>query len=637
MRSLVIGALLTLWGLAPAGALTIYRIGGESLPPPDPGAPHEFVQLSWASVDQDKHGESRLLKISPGGIEPLQLDPEVNLTPTLIGQGGQFYVLEWTGWEPKVEDNVLFFDRDPDTAYLGDGHFAVHGPAQKNIFFEFGGPFPIRRVRFYPRQQFMDERFMESFRIGTNDGNSLKDGTREYRSGGNYGTSVLDFNIAYDVHENTKPVIDLELPPGPVQRLFFQAPENTRGIWEIAEFEIYGEGYVPAAGYVSNTIDLGNLASLGSLSWEGRQDPQAKVQVSMRSGDDDEPNVYWRYTFRGDERTRFDAKGRPLTLATYKVLELGEKAGITHDTEHWEFWAPPYDFAAGQAAMVGSRPRRFVQFKADFLSDDHDGGQLDYLQFSVSIPPLASQVLAEISPVVASAGKPTSFTYRLKPSFNTGDLGFDTVEIDTPARPLGVDGVRVSGRSVDYQLVRQDERGLALRLPPIDLQGTEELIEVDFRAEVFKYGTIFAGRIYNSAHPQEVAQTLTPGDADELVEGDALRVDLETIEGQSIQDLRLVPGVFTPNGDGINDRVHIEYNLLNLAGGVPVSLEVFDLSGRQRAQVYADRQVSGRSEHLWDGTDGQGRVLAPGLYIVRLKVEADKGTSTSQAVVSLVY
>ncbi|MBI2505874.1 MAG: gliding motility-associated C-terminal domain-containing protein [Candidatus Latescibacteria bacterium] len=637
MRPLITGALLILWGLAQAGALTIYRIGGEKLPPPDPGAPYEFVQLSWASVALGRHGESRLLKIAPEAIEPLQLDPAVNLTPTLIDQGGQFFVLEWTGWEPKVQDNLLFFDRDPDTAYLGDGHFAVHGPAEKNMFFEFGGPFPIRRVRFYPRQQYMDERFLESFRIGINDGDPLKDGTREYRTGGNYGASILDFNIAYDVRENTKPLIDLELPPEPVQRLFFQAPENTRGIWEIAEFEIYGEGYVPAAGYVSNIIDLGSLASLGTLSWGGRQDEGARVQLSMRSGDDEEPNVYWRYTFRGDERTRFDAAGRPLVLGTYNALERGEKAGVTHDTEHWEFWAPPYEFAAGQAAMAGSRPRRFVQFKADFLSDQHEGGQLDYLQFAVSIPPLASQVLAEIFPEAAPAGKPTSFTYRVKPSLNAGDLGFDSIEIDTPARPLGVDGVRVSGARVEYQVVRLDERGLALRIPPIDLQGTEELIEVDFRAEVFKYGTIFPGRVYSSAHPQEVAQALTPGDADELVEGDALRVDLEELGAQSIQDLRLAPGAFTPNGDGVNDQVRIEYNLLNLAGGVPVSLEVFDLSGRQRAQVFAGPQVSGRSAQWWDGTDGEGRVLEPGLYILRLKVEADKGTSTSQRMVSLVY
>ncbi|MBM3276756.1 MAG: gliding motility-associated C-terminal domain-containing protein [Candidatus Handelsmanbacteria bacterium] len=620
-----------------AGALTIYRIGGEDLPPPDPGVQHQFVQLSWNDVAEKDYGEARLLTVTPEAIAPLQLDPTVNLTPTLIDRGGQFYVLEWTGWEPKVQDNLLLFDGDPETAYLGDGHFAVHGPAEKNMFFEFGGPFPIRRVRFFPRQQFTDERFLERFRIGVNDGDPLKDGLRGFRTGGNYGASVLDFDIAYDVRENTRALIDVELPPEPVQRLFFQAPENTRGIWEIAEFEIYGEGYVPAAGYISNIIDLGDLASLGSLTWGGRQDAGARVELSMRSGDDDEPSTYWRYTFRGDERTRFDAKGRPLNLTTYTALEKGEKAGITHDTENWDFWSPAYDFAAFQGAMAASRPRRYVQLKADFLSNDHAGGQVDYLQFSVSIPPLATEVLAEIGPQVAPAGAPTAFTYRLKPSLNAGDLGFDTIEIDTPARPVGVDAVRVGGQPVAFTVVRLDDRGLAVRLPPIDLQATEELVEVDFRAEVYEFGTIFSGRVANSARPQEVAQGLTPGDADELTEGAALRVDLETIDGRAIQGLRLIPTVFTPNGDGANDQVWVEYDLLNLAAGVPVRLEVFDLSGRLRAKVFAQAQGSGHSRHAWDGTDGEGHLLEPGLYVVRLTVEADRGSATSQALVALAY
>ena len=46
-------------------------------------------------------------------------------------------------------------------------------------------------------------------------------------------------------------------PPYPVRRLLFEAYENTRGIWEIAELEIYGNGYVPFTSYVSNVLDLG--------------------------------------------------------------------------------------------------------------------------------------------------------------------------------------------------------------------------------------------------------------------------------------------------------------------------------------------------------------------------------------------
>ena len=97
--------------------------------------------------------------------------------------------------------------------------------------------------------------------------------------------------------------------PSPIRRLLFQAQENTRGIWEIAEIEIYGRGFAPFASYVTNLIDLGSPASLGQLQWSGYQDKGGRIDLSMRSGLDDDPNTFWRNTFRGSERTRFDQSG----------------------------------------------------------------------------------------------------------------------------------------------------------------------------------------------------------------------------------------------------------------------------------------------------------------------------------------
>ena len=95
--------------------------------------------------------------------------------------------------------------------------------------------------------------------------------------------------------------------------------------------------------------------------------------------------------FRGGERTRFDAAGRPLTLSTYNKLQRGEQAGMTHDTENWAFWGAAYDFSHGQGQMIGDGPQRYVQMRADFTSGITASSELDYVQFAVSIPPVASQ------------------------------------------------------------------------------------------------------------------------------------------------------------------------------------------------------------------------------------------------------
>ena len=628
-------AILWIGAVDPASGLTIYRIGGESLPPPELDTPYEFVQISWSDIDAAQHGSEELLVFDPDFVRPQRFDSSVNLVPIIEEQGGKILNLVWIGWGPPQADDLFMFDQDPNTIYLGDGHFASHGPPHKYLTFDFGAPLLLERIRFFPRTKHLTDRFVETFRIGINDGDPLKNGSREFNIGRR--GSELDFDIIYDITENTEAVIDLSLPAEPVRRVLFSAAENTRGIWEIAELEIYGNGFAPFADYVSNVIDLGALASLGELTWAGREDEEASVALSTRSGQDADPNIYWRTTFRGGERTRFDAKGRPLTLASYNKLALGEKAGITHDTENWAFWGSAYDFAAGQGAIVGDGPQRYVQLRADFSSSRETSGQLDWLQFAVSVPPVAQQALAEISPAAVPPGEVTAFTYKLRAALASDDLGFDQLTIDTPVQAQSVDEVRISGEPVAFEVVRLDETGFAVQLPRIDAQRTEELIEVDFHTAIFKFGTVFSGRISDSEQPQEVPQSLEPGDADTRSESNGLSVGLTRLGEQAIGDLALMPPVFSPNGDGINDAVRIECNVLNLVGPVQVESSVYDLSGRLVGVVGSDWTSSGRYVGAWSGRDEHGEQVPPGLYILRVSVETDKGPAFRQAVISLAY
>ena len=625
--------------LPQVGALTIYRMGGENLPEPDLDAPFNFERLDWSEVDESQHGKAELLEIRPDFMRPRQLDPGTNLAPRLRDQGGDVLYHLWIGgWVTAVDlDLFAMFDEDEDTIYLGDGRFVQVGDEPLNMIFDFGGLFFIDRLRVFPRQQFESERFMERLLIGITDGDPLKEATREYYAGGRH---PVGFDIAHDIRENTRPVLELELPPVPIRRLLFQGFENTRGIWEVAEIQIFGAGSAISAGYVSNVIDLGKPASLGVLSWSGQQDPGAQIGLSMRSGGDGDPNNYWRFTFRGGERSRFGEDGDLLTLRDYQQLSPPEQAGITHDTENWGSWSTAYNFADSSGAMVASKTRQFVQFRADFASTREASGRLDFLQFAVSIPPVASQVLAEITPAQTAPGAVTSFTYRLRPRMQGDDLGFDRLVVDTPARPLSVDSLRLGRTDVpasDWAWRLLEEGGFEVEIPRIDPQQTEELIEVVFQAEVFNFGSVFSGRVFDSTQPHEVPQGVTPGDADELVDSNTLSVALSNVGQKTIQVLRLSPRAFTPNGDGTNDVVRIEVDLLNLVGPVPVRVMLYDLAGRRLGAVGRDEASGGRFSTTWDGRDAQGALLPPGLYILRLEVEADEEKASKEGVVSLVY
>ena len=629
------------WGRR-VDALTIYRIGGADLPPPERDKLFEFVQLAWSAVDATAHG-SVLLAETEAALTPQQLDPSVNLAPLLDARGGKIETLRSiVGWADFPARDAPMFDGDPGTHFLGDGDWGGDYGAIENkvLVFDLGGLFNIDRVRFYPRKKHLVDRFIENFVVGVNDGDPFKDGTREYLVGEDWRRrppgARKDFEIAMQGTENTRSDIVVEINQA-IRNILFEAPANVRGAWEIAEFEIYGSGFTPNASYTSNVIDLGQASSLGRLEWSAEVSEGAVVELTMRSGDDSDPNTYWRKTFRGDETTRYGTEGKALVLSTYNRLDKGERAGITPDTENWQSWSSPYDLDLGGGRLEGSKPRQFVQFAADFSSTVQAGGRLDYLQFEVSDPPVASQALAEIVPVRVAAGEVTSFTYKLLPRFADIDLGFDTIEIETPVRVVSIDQVRLDGEPVDFSQVHVDENGFELRIPRMTLQRTGELLEVDFQVEVFKFGTVFTGRIFDSEKPFEVRQTLTPGDADPMADSNTLSVGLVEVQDKAVNALKLTSSVLTPNGDGINDALAIEYELLNLFGSVPVVLDLYDLSGRRVGSVYRGTAASGRFSLAWDGRLGAGSTPAPGMYLLRLEVDSDHGKEALQRVISLAY
>ncbi len=127
-----------------------------------------------------------------------------------------------------------------------------------------------------------------------------------------------------------------------------------------------------------------------------------------------------------------------------------------------------------------------------------------------------------------------------------------------------------------------------------------------------------------------VARTLPAGD-DLSVE---LKIDKEL---DVIYSIKTEPNPFTPNGDGINDILFVTYDIVNLTDIVPVSVSVYDLSGRLRKEIYSGQDSSGRYPRDWDGTDDGGELLPPGTYLLRVELKTDSGTLGKTETVSVVY
>jgi hypothetical protein len=628
---------LSILSVPAAESLTIYRIGGADLPRPEMAeqAGVSFVQLDWGDVGGADLVLAEQMDADPGFIEPTLLEKSVNLAQNFREERGRIRTLDWIGWTVSPAEDDVMWDNDTTTVFLGDGHWTAHGTLWREIVFEFNGIFILDRVRWSPRERFIEDRFMESYRIGINDGDSFKDGTRDFKIGARLDT--LDFDEVALETENTDGVVEVKLPATPVKLLLLEFRENKRGIWEIAELEIYGRGRAPNSTYESQVIDLGQPVTLGNITWGGDEDDGASVDIALRTGDDVDPNVYWRKTFRGDEVSRFNENGGHLTLKDYQGLRPTARGGVTHDTETWDFWSTAYDFTADSGAIGVSKPRQFVQFQVGIESTLSATGRLDYVQFEVSDPPIATNTIAEITPSMVPAGVPSPFTFKLLPILKPGDLGFDHIEISTPVLAEGIDAVRHGGVDVAFDVVRLDGAGFEVRIPRVDASRTHELVEIDFRASVYRYGTEFASRVYDGDRPLEVRQAVSAGDADVLDDSNTLSVALARVGNNTLNTLSLEPPAFSPNGDGVNDLLQIQAELLNLVGDVALRADLFDLAGRRVHQIIDDVAASGLFVRTWNGRDAKGDLVPPGLYIIRVELDTDGGLETISRTVSVVY
>ena len=503
---------------------------------------------------------------------------------------------------------------------------------------------------FYPTPEGQD-RFVEDFKIYLFDGDpSVLNSPL---------SNVRSYVLVAEAEDNRSPRVEVTIPTRLAHTVMVvigdpHRRERTIRPWEIAELEVYGEGFAPAASYSSRILDLGGVSSLGQVRWRERKDPGVKVEIRSRSGADADPVRYWRLTGRGEERSYRDERGRLLTREEYEGIVLTEQAGTSHDADNWSYWSAPY--TAGSAADFASPgPNRYVQFQVRFENSGFSGGEMTHLEFEATSPPVARQVVGEVSPPLAVAGRETGFVYAFRPAFTAArsgeeESGFDRFDLSTPGELTGVDSVRVNGDPVPCEAwvdgsidpvacgnasVPFPGPRVALRLPRMETTDSGKVVEVFFRARVFRFGTVFDGVVSDTGRPGEVGQAVAEGDATFALDSNSLSVGVE-LSGSLLQEVAASSPVVTPNGDGVNDEVSFQYTLLQLADAQAVTVDVYDLSGRRVRRVYEGLEASGRGERLWDGrgTDGP---LPPGIYLFRVQVDADSRRAERSGVIHVAY
>ena len=596
----------------------------------------DYVEIDWSVAQLLEAVEMDSLEA--GSLQPNYFDEDEDIAATLLDRGGLVAGTDLRFREGDVAAQMI--DQDPTTAYVWPAvppeAFSTLAGNRWAVFLDLGGDFLVREVRFRPLEGRPDH-FLEHFTIGVSD-----ERVHKFR--------IPPFTTVAEVKENTEADIRVVLnSPVSTRSVYMRIFRKTAKEISVGEFEVYGGGFVSNASYESDIIDLGDIANWGEIRWSGRKDPHARIGIRTRAGADPQPEVYWEVRPEQQDSIRFLGGGGDLSFTEYKgkyerlasyLKPARTEDSIRPDTENWSFWSSSYDFETPGVDIVSPGPRRFLQIKTDFVSTVEDGGKIDYIEFKATTPPLVRELKGEISPVETEVGKATRFTYYIKPTILAEDIGFDAVEISTPSGVVSVDSLRLD--EVDQQgfswTVRDDGLGFELLLPhrlkPAD---TGTLIEIDFRSTVLReVGTLFAGRVFDTTRPHEVRQRILPGEAAPEIESERLSVTTSLSPSLVFSPL-VSPNPFTPNGDGINDVVRISYKLLRVTSGVPVVIEIFDLSGRRVREVYSGTDPLGEYSHSWDGTDDSGRSVPPGIFFYRILADLHSGQEIDSGVLSVAY
>ena len=166
------------------------------------------------------------------------------------------------------------------------------------------------------------------------------------------------------------------------------------------------------------------------------------------------------------------------------------------------------------------------------------------------------------------------------------------------------------------------------------------LMRLRFAAPVFVNGTTVEMAVRNTGGGANMAapwQSVEAGDATALIGSNALSINLP-LDTKAVDEFRIAPNPFTPNGDGINDETEIHFSVFKLTAPRQAQVRVYTLAGRP---IWESDQMlqSGRVSMLWDGTDLNGRKVPPGLYICQVNLDTDRESrsATRTRLLSIAY
>mgnify|MGYP003978113259 FL=1 len=544
------------------------------------------------------------------GLSPLEADPEANLLPRIKELGGTATTSVRTA---AARSNQILKELIDEQYTTGWRVYTNTNGAELEV--DMGAVFVLQRIFLHRGVLNDDERSLRGYEFYVNDGDSL-----------NFICDKPVYSLIAQDRSHGLPELDLSFSPTQV-RYFKLRSTGERG-FQMGDLEVFGVGVTPFAQYISRVIDLGDAANMGPVNVYTSINGEAKTQFSTKTGYVANDSLYF-------SQTGIPGEFEEVSLDDFdRTLDPSYAGIIRENTRDWSTWSPPYS-QLENAEINAPDNRRYFQFQFRLLSGSLlDKAVVDSVVINYTTPAIADSVIAEISPTTAILGQENDFTYHLRSVTANDKRGFDTVIIRTPfaarATGLSIDGIEIN----DFTWQGVDGR-LQVAFPNNRITRSGQAIDVRFTSLMTISGTEFRGEVADSqsdAFPQRIIF----GNANEEAVDNTLVVSAR-IDNKLFTGVDFSSAIITPNGDGINDQIALEYVLLKATDPVGVQVIIYDLSGREVRRLYDARDSSGPNQVAWDGRADDNTTVPPGLYLIHLEANTDAGDATQMRSVAVVY
>ena len=563
----------------------------------------------WVSI-----GTLTGLVVDEGGnLQPAEVDPARNALSGLKSRGGVIR-------SPQSRDDLtgILTDGDPETQWEVTSDRA-DGTSME---IDLGAILPIERIRVLGDV----ETFLRGYEMFVHDGNP-----EQLRS---------DRPIGYDPRQ-----------PGPLECVPRGSVDRGRVSASVRPFHPGHQHHNPgvhhrrggdfrrwlrAYGTVRSPTSFHwtSPANFGRVELLTRADLLAGVVLQTRTGTTPDNLIYYYKTevLKGEERAQLPLTpfGDPEAKEAWLDLAISDRGRKEDNVRDWSAWSAPYDDFSGDFSSPGNR--QYLQFRLLFTSQEvRAAATVESFSVQFSEPALAKSVVGEIDPGSVSLGETRTFDYYILPEIEQDNPGFDRIEVETPFLST-VTAVTVDGVEVESDTQEESDRFNVYLTGERITSG--QLLRITFEALAAVYGTTFFGTVYDT-ESEELGQRVTPGDATAASLSNRLSVEGKLAD-RLVSNLS-VSRVFTPNEDGVNDEGQISFVLLRALIPVPLQLTLHDLAGRTVRRLRDEGFVNGPYVIPWDGTDEGGRLVPPGSYILKLKVDTDTGSQHETKILGVAY